>query len=246
MEGERPLSTAFPWDLLLALARDLPRRRRSLRADCAEMVSRLQPPPLITGTHHVPRTGPLVVAANHYQRRGLWIGWAAAAVTLTLARSREQEVPVHWLVTGGIRLLQSRGAGPEIPLSGSIFRAVARTYGMTSLPLGDTTSRAMAVRRWLRELESGEVLGLFPEGLAGRSDGLSRPEPGFAHLNRLLARLSVPILPVAVFENDGRMCARFGPAFPAASADETMQSIAALLPPDLQGSYRDEFRGALG
>src|SRR5947209_8732914 len=75
----------FPWDLLLGVIRDLPAGRRSMLVDCAYLVSRLEPAPVIEGADLVPASGPLVIAANHYQRPGLWIGWAGAVVTLAVA-----------------------------------------------------------------------------------------------------------------------------------------------------------------
>lgn len=243
MEGEALLSTTFPWDLFLALARDLPRGQRSLIDDCRDMVSRIRPAPVITGEDNIPLHGPVIVASNHYQRRGLWIGWSGALVTVTVHDRRTDTVPIHWLVTGGLRLRQSRGEGAEVPLSGFVFRAVARAYGMTSLPLSSSVQRATAVRAWLRALDRGEALGFFPEGLAGRSDGLRRPEPGVAHLARIFAALGVPVLPVAVFEEQRRLQARFGPPLWGASSDDTMQAIARLLPQSLRGPYREEVHG---
>lgn len=227
----------FPWDLGLALIRDVPRGRRSLVRDSAEMASRISPAPVIKGMEKIPRSGSIVVAANHYQRRGLWIGWPGAVITSAVAACRQDEKPVNWIVTGGLRLWQSKQSGPELPLSGYFFGRMARTYGITALPLNGPGRRATALRSWLRGLDTGEALGLFPEGLAGRSGELRHPEPGFERLSRLLARRGAAILPVAVFEENGRLHVHFGSVVPAGSSDDTMEAIAALLPPSQRGPF---------
>jgi hypothetical protein len=116
---------------------------------------------------------------------------------------------------------------------------------MTALPLTGPKRRAASISSWLRQLESGEVLGLFPEGLVGRSDALRRPDPGFERLSRILASRNVAVLPVAVFEEGGCLHVRFGPSFPASSSIETMQAIARLLPPSLRGPYGDVVHGTV-
>lgn len=230
---------SFPWDLGLALVRDVPRGRRSLVQDCTAMASRLTPTPIITGTGHIPAEGPVVVAANHYQHRGLWIGWPGAVVTVAISDRRKDQSGVNWLVTGGLRLGQSRQRGPEIPIAGYLFRRMARTYGITALPLSGSSRRAAALRSWLRGLDNGSVLGVFPEGLAGTSRELRRPEPGFERLSRILAQRGATMLPAAIHEEDGRLRILFGAAFPAGSSDDTMKAIAALLPRPQRGPFGD-------
>ena len=235
----------FPWDLFLELVRDVPRGRRSLARDSTEMTSRITPVPAVTGAELIPRCGSFVVAANHCQRRGLWIGWPGAVVTAAIASQRSDGHAVNWLVTGGLRLWQPGQRGPEIPITGYLFRRMARTYGITALPLTGSARRAAALRSWLRGLDRGEALGLFPEGLSGRSGELHPPEPGFDGLSHLLARRVATILPVASFEEGGKLHVRFGAPFPAASSEDTMKAIAALLPLSQRGLF-GQVHGPLG
>lgn len=228
----------FPWDRFLGLMRDVPAGRRSLLADCRAMVSRVEPPPLVDGAHLIPAAGPLVVAANHYQRRGLWIAWPGALITVAVATRRDETL--CWLVTGGLRWMQWRDAGPEVPGTRRLFRRVASTYGMTALPLTGRMERAAAIRSWLDRAEEARALGVFPEGLAGGSGGLRAPERGFDVLCHVLARSSVPFLPCGVFEREGRLHVYFGEPVCAREGDEVMRAIAQLLPPDLRGAYAQE------
>lgn len=233
----------FPWDLFFALARDLPSGRRSLAADAALMVSRIDPPPVVSGSEHIPKQGPVLIAANHYQRHGLWIGWPGVVITCAMTQRRWCDPAIHWLTVGGLRLWQTRGTGPTIPCTPSLLRAVARIYGMSALPPSDGPARAAALLGWIRRAEEGGALGVFPEGLLGRSHGLRQPDPAFASLYRLLAARGVPAVPVGIFERDGVLQILFGPCLsPVAlpqeqAADHVMRAIADLLPAELRGPY---------
>lgn len=237
----------FPWDLFVAVSRAIPGGRRSLRSDSELMVSRIRPQPVVVGAEHIPPAGPLLIAANHYQRRGLWIAWPGAVVTLAVAERRGQDPPVHWLATAGLRLLQWRGGGPEIPFSRALFRRVAGLYSMAGLPVSGSAGRAAALRTWLHWVEQDEVIGIFPEGLAGRSDGLCEPEPGFTTIARLLAVRRVPVLPVAIHERSDTLHVEFGHPLVRAQEGEIMGAIAALLPAPLRGPYAGlELHGPVG
>jgi hypothetical protein len=231
----------FPWDLFFVLARDLPAGRRSLVEDCTTMVTRIWPAPVVSGVEHVPSDGPVAVAANHYQRRGLWIAWPGAVITWAVAQRRGPSPPLHWLVTGGLRWFQWADRGAEVPCTRSLLRAVARTYDMASLPLSGPRERAAALRDWIRRAEKGGAIGIFPEGLAGGSHGLRQPQPGFDALCRVLIAKSIPVLPVGIFEQQDALQVRFGACsqlhLHCGDGDRVMERIAALLPADRRGVY---------
>lgn len=235
----------FPWDLFAALGSDLVGGERSLAGDSALMVARIHPGPCVEGNERIPRSGPLMVAANHYQRRGLWIGWPGAVISEVMATVRGTDPPIHWLVTGGLRLFQFAGRGPEVPGTRLIFERVAAIYGMTALPVSDTRGRMGALLGWLRRAQAGQVLGIFPEGAAGRSDHLRAPDPQFGRLCALMATFEVEVLPVGIHEQEGRLHVRFGEARTMADADEVMRSIAALLPARMRDAYGEVSGGAL-
>lgn len=237
-------SYPFPWGLFLRLAMTLPTGRRSLADDCQSMVACINPAPTLHGEHNIPDSGPVVLAANHYQRAGLWIAWPGAVITEAVARRRGGDPPLHWLVTGGLQFSQSRGRGPQVPLARPLLEAVARCFQMAALPPRGSQGRAAAVHRWLEWAAKGEALGIFPEGTQGRAGRLRQAETGFDHLVRLLARRAIPVLPVGICEVAGAMQICFGEpmavgADPPArsSADEVMRAIARLLPEAMRGSY---------
>lgn len=229
----------FPWDMFFSLASDLPSGRRSLLDDARDLARRIEPPPIVEGAMHVPPGGAVVLVPNHYQRRGLWIGWPGVVITVAVADRRlpQPEEPVHWLATSGVRLFQWAGRGPEVPVTRRLFGRVAELYGMTPLPIAGSAGRARAIRRWLRWLEAGQVIGVFPEGLAGRT-ALRPPEPGFGALLRMMSRYNPAIVPVGIFERGDTLHIRFGEVLPdAADGDEVMLAIARLLPDSLRGAY---------
>jgi 1-acyl-sn-glycerol-3-phosphate acyltransferase len=111
--------------------------------------------------------------------------------------------------------------------------------------------RAAAVRNTLTAVRSlftqGGALGIAPEGQG--EDVLVEPPRG---AGRFLLRLAaaVPVTPVGICEETGRLTARFGPAYrletrPGEDKDveddrigwEVMSAIAALLPRSARGPY---------
>lgn len=237
-------SYPFPWDRFLGLAVNLPTGHRSLPADCASMVARITPAPVLHGEQNIPGSGPVVLAVNHYQRAGLWIAWAGAVITDSVARRRGDDPPLHWLVTGGLHFSQSQGRGPQVPLARPLFKTVARCYQMAALPPSGSPGRAVAVHRWLEWAAEGDALGIFPEGTQGRAGQLRQPEPGFDHLVRLLTRRAIPVLPVGICELAGAMQICFGEPIAVGAglpkrspADEVMRAIALLLPETMRGPY---------
>ena len=217
----------LPYRQLLELALGLPGGQpRSLRGDVAAMVKQLPLPPLVQGLAHLPAHGPLVLAANHYERPGLWIGWAGATITWAAGQVRCEDPPVHWLVAADLRTANRGGA---VPGTRWLFRRVAHTWGMVPLAQEPEAiaSRAQAMRRLSSVLDDGEVVGLFPEGSAGRAGLPGSALPGAQSWLRRLALRGVPVVPVAVRECGATLGVAFGPPLTTESTD-VMEAIRGL------------------
>jgi hypothetical protein len=233
----------FPWGLFFSLVAAFPHPKRSLLEDARTMHRRIVPEPRVQGEEHLPLEGPCLIVANHYQRRGVWIGWPGAVISSIVADRRGQDPPVCWLVTGGIRLLQHKNRGPRVPGSGAMLRSVARTYGMTALSLNDQVQRASNLRSWLTGIDRGCVLGMFPEGVSGKTSRLSEPSAGFDRVCALVCRKGCPILPTGIYEEGDALHISFGELLPpprCADARLVMRSIAQQLPSRLRGTYRED------
>lgn len=129
----------------------------------------------IEGLEHVPRSGPLIVAANHISNAdpplvGGWLAPALARRPRFLAKEQLFKGVVGWF-------LRSQGVIP-VKAGGSDV---------------DAYRQARAI------LDGGDVLVVFPEGTRSRDGRLADPRPG---VGLLATRLGVPVLPVGVSGTD--------------------------------------------
>jgi 1-acyl-sn-glycerol-3-phosphate acyltransferase len=259
--GEQTFTFHLPWRLTPGLVLDLLRGRpRSLARDCRAMVARMRPVPRVIGVRAIPQQGPFVLVANHFSGPDLWIGWTAALLTHAVARARSggipenaPAIPVYWLVDADLNRSEPRGWRRIAPATGWTLRRLARVWGMVPLPRdGSSMARANTLRRMIRLASpppsgDGQPIGLFPEGEGHGLTGL-RPVPDAAgDLLALLARRDIPILPAAVWFDQGRLTARIGKPFrPSgagrATADEVIVRVGALLPREMWGAYADSIQ----
>jgi hypothetical protein len=248
-----------PPRLLTAMLADLlTGRRRSFRRDAQAWTSRLDPPLRLLGREHLPRSGPLVMTVNHYQRAGFRAWWIALAVAATVPWE------MHWMVTAELTF-PGRWYGPlGRPLSRLVLRRLARMYGFTPMPPmpprpGEAWARAAAVRaamEFVRRAES-PVIGLAPEGGDQPGGALDWPPPGAGRFLLLLAGAGLRVCPAGIYEADGALCLRFGPAYalhppPGLTPNQkdrwaarvVMENLAGLLPEVLHGPFHspDEVR----
>lgn len=146
-----------------------------LAAATARLVLSLAARVRVEGLADLPRSGPLIVVANHLSNADppLVVGW------LTPALGR----PMHILAK------ESLFVGP--------VGALLRSQGVTPVRAGGSDMEAFRAARSV--LERGEVLCIFPEGTRSRSGVLQAAKPGVA---MLAARADAPILPVGISGSD--------------------------------------------
>lgn len=168
--------------------------------------------PIVEGLEQLPASSRFVLAANHYQRPGLWILHAAGVLTrLVVLRYGLSNPPVRWIVTANwppIKLGAWTVASPGDVLLPRV--AAAFSCYPVSFSRSNPAFTARSIRRILREIPAGNrPLGLFPEGVLGTADQMSDPLPGVDRLLTHLAKRGVPVVPCGISEH-GRFVIRFG------------------------------------
>jgi 1-acyl-sn-glycerol-3-phosphate acyltransferase len=123
----------------------------------------------------LPRSGPLIVVANHMSNADppLVAGW----LTPLLGRQ------MHILAKDAL----------FVPVVGNVLRRL----GATPVKAGGSDIEAYRVARGV--LDRGEILCIFPEGTRSADGVMAEPKPGVA---MLATRSGVPILPVGVSGTD--------------------------------------------
>jgi hypothetical protein len=155
-----------------------------------------------------------VLAANHYERQGLWILHSAAVITNAIRLHYGLgDPPVRWLATANWPRLR---LGPwSLPSPGDwLLPRVA--HALWCYPISFHGSNpaytARSIRQLLKDAPAMErPIGLFPEGVAGKAGRLADPLPGVDRLIARLARIGLPVVPCGISEA-GRFVIRFGPA----------------------------------
>lgn len=122
----------------------------------------------VEGAHHVPGTGPVLIASTHQSH--------ADSMALAVAIRR----PIHFL--GDVRLTEWPVLGPQLP-----------KLGMVPLRRGEADASAMEVIAGL--LDEGKGVAVYPEGSRSRDGKVHRLRSGLA---RLAADARVPVVPAAV------------------------------------------------
>ncbi len=247
-----PSRYAVPLPLVVRLALAvLCRQRRSFRADARACIAALPSPLQVEGREHVPAAGPCVLTVNHYTRPGFGAWWLALAISSVVPAE------VHWTMASAWTYPDWLRAHTLTPAMRWLLGRLAHVYGFTTMPPmppspAEVAERAQAVRRvltWARQTPQ-PVLGLAPEGQDTPGSALQWPAPGSGRFILQLAQLGLCMVPVGMYEAEGRLCLRFGPAYalclppglaPAErdrqAAGQVMRQIAAVLPASLRGAF---------
>ena len=206
-----PVSYPVPWDLVFSLTRHLAAgTRQDLDEFTAGVVGRMNPPPLLDGLDNLPEDPRFVLAANHYQRKGLWILHAASVLTQAIrGHYGPSGPPVRWLVTANWPRWRFGPLSFRSPGDVLLPRVAHALWCYpVSLAGADPSFTARSIRALLRDARTAtRPIGIFPEGVAGSAGHLSDPLPG---VDRLLKQLRLPVVPAGISESGGRLVIRFG------------------------------------
>lgn len=137
--------------------------------------SRMVWPQRVEGVHHVPASGPVILAANHLALIDpLFIGVACPRP---------------------VRFIAKQELFDESTLAKKTFARVLRALGPLSVDRRPGQSAQEAMDNSLAVLESGEVFGIFPEGTRSPDGRLYRGQTGLAWL---ALTTGAPVVPVAL------------------------------------------------
>lgn len=218
LKSGRPVEYPVPWDLVAGLAPHVARgTRRHIGEFTRAIVERMRPGPRYEGLDRLPEDGRFVLAANHYQRKGLWILHTAAAITqAVVARyGGENDPPVRWVVTANWPRWRIVGNLSMASPGDWVLPKVAEVLQCYPVSFAGANPEftARSVRRMLREARTAALarpIGIFPEGVAGSAGRMSEPLAGVERVLVQLARCGWPVAPCGVSEHDGRLVLRFG------------------------------------
>ncbi len=198
--------------------------------------------PRIEGIHHVPRSGPVILASNHLSFiDSVVIPVTAPRKVVFLAKSD------YFTGTG---------------LRGSAQRAWFEGLGMLPVDRDDPRAALASLDVALEVLGRGEAFGLYPEGTRSRDGRLYRGRTGVAHL---ALTAGAPVVPVGLVGTDrlqpvgsswprlARVTVRFGEPIVAGDrfagmssgrarrelTDEVMRAVAALSGQQEAGAYNE-------
>ena len=131
--------------------------------------------PRVTGLANVPRTGPVIIAANH-------VSFADEIFTPLAARRQV-------IYFAKAEYFNSPG------LRGRAMGAFFRGLGQVPVERGDTRSAAASIDVGVEVLLAGQALGIYPEGTRSPDGRLYKFRTGVA---RLAIRSAAPVVPVGL------------------------------------------------
>jgi len=217
--------------------------RRDLSRDASRLLDLHTPRPIMSGLEHIPREGACLIVANHYQRKGMWIGWPGAMISEAVNSVRPAAPPLRIVVTDAQRM-KLLGREINVPLSGWFLSRVASFWQMIPIPgnLSDTSGHAAALRATLTVLRKGSPVLFFPEGERGSADRLIEALPGTGDFIKLASQRA-QILPCAFWEEGEQLRGQIAPPLTFITGDDTairgqvMAAIGAMLPESMRGPY---------
>ena len=131
--------------------------------------------PTVEGLHHVPATGPVIVASNHL--------------------SFVDSVVIPCVVPRKVVFLAKSDYFTGTGVKGAAQRAWFEGLGMLPVDRDDTKAALASLDTALEVLGRGEAFGIYPEGTRSRDGRLYRGRTGVAHL---ALTAGCPVVPVGL------------------------------------------------
>ena len=131
--------------------------------------------PTVEGLHHVPSTGPVIVASNHL--------------------SFFDSVVIPVVVPRKVVFLAKSDYFTGTGVKGTLIRAWFEGLGMLPVDREDTRAAIASLDTALEVLRRGDAFGIYPEGTRSRDGRLYRGRTGVAHL---ALTAGCPVLPVGL------------------------------------------------
>ncbi len=149
--------------------------------------------PRVEGAHHLPASGPVILAGNH-------LSFADHYFPPMLTRRRVTYLAKSDFFTG-------------CGVTGRLQRAFFEALGMVPLDRAGASAAQSALERGTRVLAEGGILGIYPEGTRSPDGRLHKGKTGVA---RLALATGAPVVPVAMIGTDvvqppGVLVPRLGP-----------------------------------
>ncbi|SHK81796.1 1-acyl-sn-glycerol-3-phosphate acyltransferase [Pseudonocardia thermophila] len=135
--------------------------------------------PVVNGAERIPKTGPVILAANHLSAID------TAAIALTATR------PVAFL--GKAEYFTGTG------LKGRALAAFLRALGYIPVDRANAKAGLAAIAAAMEVLQEGRVFAIYPEGTRSLDGRLHRGHTGVA---TLALRSGAPVVPVALHGTD--------------------------------------------
>ena len=131
--------------------------------------------PTVEGQHHVPTSGPVIVASNHL--------------------SFFDSVVIPIVVPRKVAFLAKSDYFTGTGVKGTLVRAWFEGLGMLPVDRDDTRAAIASLDTALDVLGRGEAFGIYPEGTRSRDGRLYRGRTGVAHL---ALTSGAPVVPVGL------------------------------------------------
>lgn len=131
--------------------------------------------PHVEGLHHIPDTGPVIVASNH------------------LSFADSMVIPI--VVKRKVVFLAKEDYFTGTGIKGAVVRGWFEGIGMIPVDRDDTKSAMASLDVALEVLARGEAFGIYPEGARSRDGRLYRGRTGVA---QLALTSGAPIVPVGL------------------------------------------------